>query len=148
MTNKKCIGIIISIIIIASLFFIFNHNSDKESNGVIWSGRQEVEKEYKSSSILVPGFNEIYFCADSLDQIVNLYNPDDNDCTMNFAIIMPDGTTIWEESNIQPGYGLYDIKINKKLEKGVYAGCVLSVRCFKDDLELNGCNITFTMHVQ
>lgn len=123
--------------VIVLLFFLFGHGNELESNGVIWSGKQNIGKEYFQSSISIPGFNEIYFCSDSLNQKVNLYNPDDNTCTMNFSISMPDGTVIWEENNIQPGYGLYDIQINKKLEKGTYAGCVLSVRCFKDNLELN-----------
>ena len=147
--NKKIKIMIATIIIVLllTLFFVFTRNDEKDSNGVVWNGKQNIEKQHEQSSIAIPGFNEISFLSDSINQKVNLYNPESNNCTMNFSIIMPDGTVIWEEENIQPGYGLYDIKLNQKLEKGTYERCVFTVRCFRDGTELNGCNITFTMYV-
>ena len=66
---------------------------------------------------------------------------------MNFSIEMPDGATLWSCENVQPGYGLYDIEINKELERGIYEECKFSVRCFRDNIEINGCNIRFTLYV-
>ena len=139
--------IIFIIILIVALFFVLHGKGEKDSNGVVWNGKQNIEKQHEQSSIAIPGFNEISFLSDSINQKVNLYNPESNNCTMNFSIVMSDGTVIWEEENIQPGYGLYDIKLNQKLEKGTYEGCVFTVRCFRDGTELNGCNITFTLYV-
>lgn len=145
--NKKYIIIPIVIMMVASLFFILKQNNKKDSNGVLWNGKQTIEKKYEQSSISIPCFNEISFLSDTTEQKVNLYNPESNDCSMNFSIVFPDGTVVWEEENIQPGYGVYNIQINKKLEKGTYKGCVFAVRCFRDRVELNGCNITFTLNV-
>lgn len=72
---------------------------------------------------------------------------DTNTCSMDFSILMPDGSVLWSEENIQPGYGLYDIQLNKELEKGTYEECTFTIRCYKDGVELNGCNIAFTLYV-
>ena len=66
---------------------------------------------------------------------------------MDFSILIPDGSVLWSEENIQPGYGLYDIQLNKELEKGTYEECTFTIRCYKDGVELNGCNIAFTLYV-
>ena len=143
----SCFIIAIAAMLILALLFLFGRDDKKESNGILWNGKQNIEKEYEQSSISIPGFDEISFKSNSTNQKVNIYNPDTNKCTMNFSIIMPDNTILWAEENIQPGYGLYDIQINKELEKGTYEGCVFTVRCFRDNTELNGCNITFTLYV-
>ena len=145
--NKKYIIIPIVIMMVASLFFILKQNNEKDSNGVLWNGKQTIEKRHEQSSISIPCFNEISFSSGTTEQKVNLYNPESNGCSMNYRITLPDETVIWEEENIQPGYGVYDIQINEKLEKGTYEGCVFAVRCYRDGVELNGCNITFTLNV-
>lgn len=147
MKKNKSKIIIFILIVILVLLYIVVHNNPKDSNGVLWNGKQTIEKKYEQSSISIPCFNEISFSSGSLDQKVNLYNPESNNCTMNFSIITSDGTVIWEENNIQAGYGIYDIKLNKELEKGTYEGCTFTVRCFRDGTELNGCNIAFTLYV-
>lgn len=43
--------------------------------------------------------------------------------------------------------GLYDIQLNKELEKGTYEECTFTIRCYKDGVELNGCNIAFALYV-
>lgn len=139
--------VIIAVILILASLFLFGRDNKKESNGVLWNGKQSIEKEYEQSSISIPGFDEISFKSNSTNQKVNIYNPDINNCIMNFSIIMPDNTILWAEGNIQPGYGLYDIQINKELEKGTYEECIFTVRCFRDGIELNGCNIAFTLYV-
>lgn len=143
----SCSIIAIAVMLILASLFLFGRDDKKGSNGILWNGKQSIEKEYEQSSISIPGFDEISFKSNSTNQKVNIYNPDTNNCTMNFSIIMPDNTILWAEENIQPEYGLYDIQINKELKKGTYEGCVFTVRCFRDGIELNGCNITFTLYV-
>lgn len=147
--NKKIIIVVVIVIVAAilALFFLFGRDDISKSNGVLWNGKQKIEKGYVESSISVPGFNQLSFQSDTTNQKVNIYNPETNSCSMNFSIILPDNTILWESEGIQPGYGLYDIEINKKLEKGTYKECAFTVRCFKDDIELNGCDIAFTLYV-
>lgn len=133
------------IIVLFSFGWLFNNK--KDSNGVIWNGKQTIRQNHEQSYISIPGFDKMVFKSNSTSQKINIYNPDTNTCSMNFSIEMPDGTILWSCENIQPGYGLYDIEINKELERGIYEGCKFSVRCFRDDIEINGCNIKFTLYV-
>ena len=126
--------LVIALVIIFPLLFLFGRNDKRESNGILWNGKQTIETNYEQSSIAIPGFTKISFEANSTNQKINLYNPDTNTC-------------LWSEENIQPGYGLYDIQLNKELEKGTYEECTFTIRCYKDGVELNGCNIAFTLYV-
>lgn len=139
--------VVIALVIILPLLFLFGWNDKRESNGILWNGKQTIETNYKQSSIAIPGFTKISFEANSTNQKINLYNPDTNACSMDFSILMPDGSVLWSEENIQSGYGLYDIQLNKELEKGAYEKCIFTIRCYKDGVELNGCNIAFTLYV-
>lgn len=139
--------LVIALVIIFPLLFLFGRNDKRESNGILWNGKQTIETNYEQSSIAIPGFTKISFEANSTNQKINLYNPDTNTCSMDFSILMPDGSVLWSEENIQPGYGLYDIQLNKELEKGTYEECTFTIRCYKDGVELNGCNIAFTLYV-
>ena len=111
MKKYKAIYLVIAVavILILASFFLFGRDDKKESNGILWNEKQNIEKEYEQSSISIPGFDEISFKSNSTNQKVNIYNPDTNNCTMSFSIIMPDNTILWAEENIQPGYGLYDM---------------------------------------
>lgn len=148
--NKKYLIIAVMLIVaavISPLLFLFGRENKEKSNGILWNGKQSIETEYEQSSIAIPGFDKMTFKSNSTNQKINLYNPESNNCSMDFFIIMPDNSVLWSEENIQPGYGLYDIQINKKLEKGTYEGCKFSVRCYRDGIELNGCDITFALYV-
>lgn len=145
--TKKIVTTVVITFTILALFFLFGRDDKQESNGILWNGNQKIERNYDQSSISIPGFTEMVFHSNTTNQKVNLHNPESNNCSMSFSIIMQDNTVIWEENNIQPGYGLYNIQINKELEKGTYEGCVFTVRCFRDEVELNGCNMAFTLYV-
>lgn len=145
MKKKIGIGVIFAIIVVLFSFGWFSHK--KASNGVIWNGKQTIKTDCEQSYISIPGFDKMIFKSNSTSQKTNIHNPDTNTCNMNFSIEMEDGTILWSCENVQPGYGLYDIEINKKLEKGTYKGCKFIVRCFRNDVEINGCNIGFTLYV-
>ncbi len=133
--------------IIIILFSFGWLSNKKESNGVVWNGKQTIQTKSEESFISIPGFDKMVFKSNTTNQKVNIHNPDTNTCSMNFSIEMQNGTILWSAENIYPGYGLYDIEINNTLEKGTYENCMFSVRCFKDELEINGCNIAFTLYV-
>lgn len=135
-------------VLLVFLFTIIIYKKETPtSNGVIWNGRIETSAKHSTSQISIQGFNKICFLSGTLNQQVNFYNPETNDCVMNFCIKMPDGNILWEIENIYPGYGIYEIKLNKELEKGTYSDCTFVTRCFRDDVELNGCIIKFNLYV-
>ena len=73
--NKKIMIVAIIIVLLLTLFFVFTRNDEKDSNGVVWNGKQSIEKQHEQSSIAIPGLNEISFLSGSINQKVNLYNP-------------------------------------------------------------------------
>lgn len=139
------IFLIIILILAAFLCVIFftrvtKTENSNSSNGIEWNGEQQIDKFQETEYIAIPGISELYFAKDQIEQKVNLFNPAENNCSMNFSIVMDDGYLLWNEQNIQPGYGIYDITLNKELSRGVYSGTVV-VECFSIDghAELNGC---------
>lgn len=145
MKKKICIGLIFAMIIVLFSFGWFFKK--EESNGVVWNGKQTIQTKNEQSFISIPGFDKMVFESNTTKQKVNIHNPETNTCMMNFSIEMQDGTSIWSAENIYPGYGLYDIEINNILERGTYENCIFSIRCFKDNVEINGCNISFILYV-
>lgn len=94
--KKYVIAVVtIALVIILPLLFLFGRNDKRESNGILWNGKQTIETDYEQSSIAIPGFTKISFEANSTNQKINLYNPDTNTCSMDFSILMPDGSVLW-----------------------------------------------------
>lgn len=50
---------VIALVIILPLLFLFGRNNKRESNGILWNGRQTIETNYEQSSIAIPGFTKI-----------------------------------------------------------------------------------------
>ena len=144
-------NIIIGVIAIITMIviFLFCNKSGTESNGVVWTGKQMIQSHSTVEYIAVPGFDRLTFTANQKSQKVNFYNPANNTCSMDMEIVLLNGESIWEIGNIQPGYGLYDIELEKELERGTYEKCKFVVRCFNSyGKELNGCNLSFTLYVR
>jgi len=148
MKRKLPLFIIFFLLVGIIVVFLFN-TKNPTSNGIEWNGKQDISVQSEVKRIAIPGFNEMVFASQQKNQKVNLYNPSENTCTMTFEMFMEDGTLLWHEENIQPGYGFYNIDINKILESGTYENCTLIVHCFDhNNIELNGGVIKFTLYVK
>ncbi len=57
--KKYVIAVVtIALVIILPLLFLFGRNDKRESNGILWNGKQTIETDYEQSSIAIPGFTK------------------------------------------------------------------------------------------
>lgn len=144
-----CVGLLL-------LAFIFLSGRDgNEDNPLLpidklaeqWKGKQDLPSSGKTKEIIVPGFKTLVFMADSTEQAVNLYNPEDNDCLFKLTLLA-DGKELWESGFIKPGDGYYNIELSEPLKVGEYSG-KLQYRCYKENsAQLNGAVVTFNLIVK
>lgn len=74
-----------------------------------------------SGGIKIPGYSEITVDADKKDVSVNLYNPESNRVYFQMEFLLPDtGETLYTSKLIKPGQHLYNITLNRPLDKGEY----------------------------
>ena len=110
-----------------------------ESDGEKWQGKQAIEHQAEVKHIEIPGIDRMYFKAGETTQKVNIYNPESNDCTISYKLIMK-GKVIWKSEKCYPGYGFYEIKLTHSLEAGTYNAHLLHV-CERDGQQLNSANM-------
>lgn len=147
--KRKLITIFIILAFIVSII-IFSHsflNKNSTSGGVKWEGNQTISHNTDTQYIAIPGVSKMYFNKDSLHQNVNIYNPDQNKCTMNFKIVVDD-EIIWSEENVYPGYGFYSIDILHTMVSGVYdANLIIDCYSIETGMEANGGALGFKLYV-
>lgn len=123
--------------------------TDITPSGIKWDGNSiTVNRDKPEKYIAIPCFTDVNFISNQTSQKVNIYNPEENECVMSFAIVLSDGTVIWESDNVYPGYGFHDIEITQTLSAGTYEARLIT-RCFTMDKksELNGSSFKFKINV-
>ena len=114
-------------------------------------GDQEEESNADGALINVKGFGELTFKPNQSKQKVNFNNPSNNKCYMVFTLYMPDGSKIYESKLVEPGKAIYEININRSLEKGTYENARLHCSCYSMDgllKTLNGADLKFNLKVE
>ena len=158
-SKKKRLGIFLLLALLLllggavghKLFFNQTAENSLETEGVSWEGKKETSSKAKPSSIAIPGYDSMTLKAGSLEQAVNFYNPEENDCYFKISLKLPDETTIWASKLIEPGNGLYAIKLEQMVAAGEYENAVLEYQCFTFDekqSELNGSAIKLKLIFQ
>ena len=109
-------------------------------------GREKVLNQ----SISIFGFSELHMKSGELNQSFDFRNPNTNDCYMDIALLLSDGTKLFEIKRIEPGYGIKEVQLNNVLENGDYLNCCFNVQCFslKDDTQLNGASMSVDLYVR
>ena len=109
-------------------------------------GREKVLNQ----SISIFGFSELHMKSGELNQSFDFRNPNTNDCYMNIALLLSDGTKLFEIKRIEPGYEIKEVQLNNVLENGYYLNCCFNVQCFslKDDTQLNGASMSVDLYVR
>lgn len=137
------------IVVCVLLPLLQNNNTGNDvSNGIRWDGNSIIANRNKPEKyIAIPHFADVNFVASQTSQKVNIYNPEENECIMNFSIVLSDGTVIWGSDNTYPGYGFHDIELTKTLSSGTYEARLIT-RCFTMDKksELNGSSFKFKIN--
>lgn len=88
--------------------------------------------------------------AGQLEQTVDFYNPEDNNCFFVLSLYLSDNTLIYESDMLAPGERVKNITLYQPLERGIYGNCKLVYNCFALDGEtpLNGSNVVLEINSQ
>lgn len=151
MKKGRIIQILLIVILIsgASIFYFGNVGAQErdvtasETEGEAWTGKRGQQTKKDADRIAIPGFESLTIKADTKEQAVNFYNPEQNVCYFKLTLFV-DETILWESKLIEPGYGVYNIELNQTLPAGEYPGAVLKYKCYTLDetpSPLNGSEI-------
>lgn len=103
-----------------------------------------------TGSVHVPGYDYISMKAGETSITATLYNPEGNNCLIEAAIILPDGTEIFRSDMLDPGDTLDKIELSQSVPAGKYEKTILRYSCyaFGDQRQLNGADVLFTLEVK
>lgn len=102
-----------------------------------------------NNSIRIPGFKKMVLKADTFEQSVNLYNPEENNCYFRITLALADGTELFQSGMIKPGQKIDKIEITRHLKAGTYKNAVLQYDCYAlESLQpLNGSETVLDLEV-
>lgn len=75
--------------------------------------------------IQIPATTGIYMRAGQLEQTVDFYNPEDNNCFFVLSLYLSDNTLLYKSDMLSPGERVTDITLSVPLERGIYRNCKL-----------------------
>lgn len=157
MKRKHILILLLLLLLIgsAAIFLYYHQQPDNKPDNLItdesadnWQGDQELYKpQSEVPMITIPGITSLVFAPDTVNQKVNFYNPEENDCLFRMTLNV-DGKEYWQSGYCAPGKGYYDIELTEPIEAGTYSAYLL-VECFKEDgTRLNGANVEFDLQVR
>lgn len=143
---KQIIFITVTALIIILILILFlrscqcgkpppNINEPTESKTLDFTSNNE-----SNTSIIIPGVNGINIKSGQLEQKVDFYNPDENNCLFLISLYLSDDTLIWQSDLIRPSEHITQITLKQKLQRGLYRNCRLVYDCYTFDEKniLNG----------
>lgn len=86
--------------------------------------------ERQENSIIIPGMTGINMNAGQLQQSVDFYNPESNECYFVLSLYLSDDTLIYQSGFIEPGENITEIMLSQMLERGIYGKCRLVYDCY------------------
>ena len=161
--NKTIKIVLVSILAIAliggGIFLGMNLGKPSDNKPVIqgledaedyMGDRETYQGEKNTDTIDIPGFDTLNFKADTTEQRVNLYNPEQNTCYFKMSIYLSDGIKLWESKLVEPNKAIHEITLSQTLSAGVYENSMLKYECFamnENQTPLNGAETKFTLNV-
>lgn len=143
--------ILLLLLIGTCIYFTFTPDNPllpTDGTATDWNGKQDLNKPtIDIPKIAIPGITSLVFYADTMEQKVNFYNPEENDCLFLMRLCV-DNTCYWESGYIEPGKGYYDITLSEPIPTGNYSA-TLEVHCFQENgTALNSANVEFELTVE
>ena len=159
MTNSKkqiTTGIVLIAIGVTALLCItflitFSDGNPLQTAGEVFEFEPEQVPLMSSinSSISIPGFESLLIPANESTVPAYLYNPDNNQCYFEISILLSgEDTPLYKSSLVSPGQKLYEIKLSRTLDQGIYEA-ILHYKTYSlnDFSPMNGANIPFSLIV-
>jgi hypothetical protein len=146
-------GVAFTLFVAAAIGYNFNNASNSKPDGSV-SALSDINISSNSGGasgmIAIPGYDHIVMKAGQKVQNIELGNPKQNNCYMRIAIMLPDGTQLYESGLLAPGQVLNSIELSQELKPGMYEGAILSYSCYgmKEIKELNGAKTIFKLEVK
>ncbi len=112
------------------------------------AGKELQPVEKLTDSISIPQFESLELKADTLEQDLVLWNPEENYAKFRISIVLND-EVLWESKLLQPGEKTGPIVLTKTLPAGEYEARLV-YNCFADDEEqspLNGADSPIKLKV-
>jgi len=140
--NFPYIIIAILLLIICVMVFGFVMNSIEKNNknkGIVYepyTSGNIVQAGSNLPGIAIPGWTAIKLPADTFDADVSLHNPNSNLGYYNLKFVLKLFETdeeIFSTGLIEPGYQCSKVRLNFKLEKGVYDAILFVQPYLQDD---------------
>ncbi len=93
--------------------------------------------------IQIPAVTGLYMRAEQLQQMVDFYNPKENNCYFVISLYLSDDTLIYKSDMIAPGEHITDITLLQELQRGIYRNCRMVYNCYSLDSkkQLNGSDV-------
>lgn len=84
-------------------------------------------------SASIPAMTGIELISGTLEQDVQLYNPDENPCVFVVSLYLGDGTLLFQTDPIYPGCTTEAVTLTRVLEEGRYKNAMLIYDCYSAD---------------
>lgn len=155
---KKCLIGIAVIAIGAVICFRYFHHEKENVTSYTAEFEEEQEKPEDGSQeagteagIEIPGYKSIEIPADTKNVKIDLTNPESNNVYFEISFYLPEtDETIYTSKLIKPGQHIYEITLNREMEKGEYP-LTLKYATYSADESLtpkNGADINCTLIVK
>lgn len=145
--KKRCIiGIILLVILIVVILLCLRscHNEsppeDTETTTEESKSLDFIPADESQDTISIPAVSGINMAAGQLEQTVDFYNPDENNCYFRISLYLSDDTLLYQSELLKPSEHILDITLNQELEKGIYQNCRLSYGCYTLDESMTPLN--------
>lgn len=84
-------------------------------------------------SASIPAMTGIELTSGTLEQDIQLYNPDENPCVFVVSLYLGDGTLLFQTDPIHPGCTTEAVTLTRVLEEGRYKNAMLIYDCYSAD---------------
>lgn len=140
--KKRCIiGIILFVILVIVILLCLRscHNESPPPDDTNTTEESELPKSLDfealedQEKITIPAVTGLNMTAGQLNQEVNFYNPDTNNCYFQLSLYLSDDTLLYQSDLLQPAESINEIKLSQELKRGIYSNCRLVFDCFTLD---------------
>jgi len=131
--------LVILIILVLLLFKCCSHREPPPSDSTNTTTSENKTLDFipaegeGNGNITIPGITGIYLKPGVINQTVDFYNPEKNNCLFKISVYLSNDCLLYQSDYIKPGEHLTNINLNVKLEKGIYQNCLLLYECFSLD---------------
>lgn len=113
--------LLIAALFIGLISFLLSQSGgpDIDPNVQPYSAKANMPEKTNPDSISLPGYSEVKMEAGTDMAYLALWNPEDNPCYFKYTILLED-EVLYESALIPPGQAITKVKLNRRMERGIY----------------------------